>query len=1254
MRLPFIQLSLLFLATVGLQGEPHLDLSRAFLLNADFTADVHNKATNGNDYAGNGGTFDEVAGWDLEKGGWGVAATYSYGHQNTLHGKVVPATDPEGNNEGAALGIVNAWGGFAKYSQSVTLPAGDYLIRFQAFNANSGEETINLSGFVTEEGSEIFSTLSSFPSQQWTEFAVPFTLTETTNGRIQLGLGSANSGSGDKAGLFFHQVELFTDNDDLATYQGLLSTLTNEARSLYDAGGFHLPAGADLAAAIAAAQDPATGQSLASILDAMANLNLAMDELPQAYPPYNRLAAYIGEFEVPIDTYGRTDLIPYRDQLQTAYDNQSWDEARIDAEIARRDDLFYSVALETVSEKKYRVARRIPVDLVESSFPVGYSQAIAGDQHVLVYYDDNKNMTVAYRTLGENSFSTVTLNSRIGWDSHNYVTLIVDNEGYIHISGNMHNVPLVYFRSTRPYDASEFLELNTMVGSLEDNVTYPNFLMTNSGELLFHYRYGWSGNGYEVYNIWNPTTQTWSRFLDEALIDGQGQRNAYMKGPYYEADGYYHLYWVWRGTPDAATNHDFSYARSRDLINWETASGTPVARPMVFGENGLKVDDSATTSGTGILNGVQAHVLDSQNRIVLANMKYDDLGNSQFYLYRLRENGTWEEKRVSNWLYRYNFGGGGSLLFEITMRGLRKLGNGELGLSYSHSQYGDGEFIIDEETLEPIATRAFQFSYPEELNEVTLAGSYARPISANIDQLGPYLMHWETMGANNDRQPPGPLPPANMLEVIELEPFITNAGFENPEIAGSLPTPDEAGWTFAGPSGLAANDSALTSGNEAAPEGSQVAYLEGTASLSQTFADLIPGTTYHVDFAAAQRQSPSQAGETFDLIVDGVVVGNFAPNQGETAYQRFAAGFIAAETSHTVTFAGTNLAGGDNMVFIDDVRLFIANSPAQFSADLLTTTAAHEGEPYQAFLSSLASDPDGDALSFSKLSGPAWLQLTANGVLSGTPSARDAGSNTFTVAVSDGNGGSHQARLEILVYSALQQELANFHFETPATDNFLASPSNAGWTFAGAGVATNGSAFTAGNSEAPEGTQVAYIQGTTSLSQVLSGLTPGTSYQLLFAASQRQNKAGGQPGQTFEVTIGGAVAGSFEPPQALGSYTDYAVTFQAEQTQTTLAFVGTNLNGGDNTIFLDHVRVREIFAPLLPVVDSLSLGANGLVSLSWDSEAGRTYTILYKSDLRDGDWISLKTGIAGSGTLVTEAVSIDPALGKGFFKIRVE
>lgn len=92
------------------------------------------------------------------------------------------------------------------------------------------------------------------------------------------------------------------------------------------------------------------------------------------------------------------------------------------------------------------------------------------------------------------------------------------------------------------------------------------------------------------------------------------------------------------------------------------------------------------------------------------------------------------------------------------------------------------------------------------------------------------------------------------------------------------------------------------------------------------------------------------------------------------------------------------------------------NLPPAFTTDPVVEANATAGSPYTATLADNASDPNsGDVLTFSKISGPAWLSVAANGSLSGTPVTSDIGLNTFSVKVDDGKGGTDQAGLQITV-----------------------------------------------------------------------------------------------------------------------------------------------------------------------------------------------------------------------------------------------
>jgi hypothetical protein len=96
----------------------------------------------------------------------------------------------------------------------------------------------------------------------------------------------------------------------------------------------------------------------------------------------------------------------------------------------------------------------------------------------------------------------------------------------------------------------------------------------------------------------------------------------------------------------------------------------------------------------------------------------------------------------------------------------------------------------------------------------------------------------------------------------------------------------------------------------------------------------------------------------------------------------------------------------------------VPNWAPTFVASSFILAGANAGQSYLGNIATNASDIDKDALTFAKVSGPAWLNVAANGLLSGTPANSDANTNTFVVSVKDTGGLSNTATLFIYVNGA--------------------------------------------------------------------------------------------------------------------------------------------------------------------------------------------------------------------------------------------
>jgi hypothetical protein len=390
-------------------------------------------------------------------------------------------------------------------------------------------------------------------------------------------------------------------------------------------------------------------------------------------------------------------------------------------------------------------------------------------------------------------------------------------------------------------------------------------------------------------------------------------------------------------------------------------------------------------------------------------------------------------------------------------------------------------------------------------------------------------------------QPGQNLSGVNFVNVRLLDSLVPGGGFEMP-VVGSGPTayqynPSGSPWTFTGTSGVSGNGSDFTSGNPDAPEGSQVAFLQETGSFSQV-ANFAAGT-YSLSFLAAQRQIDQASSQTFEVEIDGSVVGTFTP--ADTNYRLYSTdSFTVTAGDHTIAFVGLNPNGSDNTAFIDFVNLHVLTSVDDPGFEMPV----------------VGSGPD--AYRYSPTGSP-W---------------------TFTSPQIPGNG---------------------------------------------AGVSGNGSGFTSGNPNAPQGGQVAFLQGVGStITQTVNFLTAGT-YTLSFLAAQRQIDQANC--QTFEVEIDGTVVGTFTPSDT--SYRPFTTDgFAVTAGLHTIRFVGLDLAGQQDTAFIDAVSVQLLTSVVDGGFETPAVGS-GPTAYQY-SPTGSPWTFISPSVGSNG------AGVAGNGSGFTD------------------
>jgi hypothetical protein len=292
----------------------------------------------------------------------------------------------------------------------------------------------------------------------------------------------------------------------------------------------------------------------------------------------------------------------------------------------------------------------------------GSSVASYGDVQYTAYYDADERVVLAKRTLGSDDWevSRTRYSGKVS-DAHDAISLGVDGKGVLHMAWGGHNRPLLYVHAVRP-GSLELSDTLPMTGRNEARVTYPQFYRLADGDLLFLYRDGESGSGDVMLNRYDVQSGAW-RVVSHPLIAGGGQRNAYMNTLAVDEKGGWHLSWVWRETPDVASNHDVLYAYSPDQgKSWRRSDGTAYSLPIDAGSAEVAWP---VTQGSELINQTSMTV-DGRGRPVVATYWREPGSEVPQFRVVWRDGGRWRMNEVGHRTQPFRLSGGGTRRIPIS------------------------------------------------------------------------------------------------------------------------------------------------------------------------------------------------------------------------------------------------------------------------------------------------------------------------------------------------------------------------------------------------------------------------------------------------------------------------------------------------------------------------------------------------------------------------------------------------------------
>jgi len=273
----------------------------------------------------------------------------------------------------------------------------------------------------------------------------------------------------------------------------------------------------------------------------------------------------------------------------------------------------------------------------------------------VAYYNADQKLVLAKRLIGSDKWQIkISQYQGNANDAHRIISIAVDGDGYLHVSWDHHVNGLRYCKSITP-GSLELTEELPMTGLNEANVTYPEFYKLKNGDLLFLYRDGSSGNGNLVLNRYDVREKKWMQ-IQNGWINGEKQRS-----PYWEMTvdkyGIIHIMWVWRESPDVASNHDLAYAKSRDGgVTWERSDNQKYDLPITekTAEYAARIpENSDLINTTSIAAGDSGDVYD------VHYWRTADSAVPQNRLVYLK-NGRWNTQQISDRKTSFSLSGGGT------------------------------------------------------------------------------------------------------------------------------------------------------------------------------------------------------------------------------------------------------------------------------------------------------------------------------------------------------------------------------------------------------------------------------------------------------------------------------------------------------------------------------------------------------------------------------------------------------------------
>lgn len=439
------------------------------------------------------------------------------------------------------------------------------------------------------------------------------------------------------------------------------------------------------------------------------------------------------------------------------------------------------------------------VGLTSAETTAPLSVLTKGNRQYVAFYDAEGRMRVSQRDVKSTaagndcaSAGTVWTKSKVldgfhsSYDAHRSITMAFDRSGRLHVMGGWHNSALsgdpagevnadrsatgAYYLSGTNGEVSSLERKTTLVNWASDgSMTYPVFYTLPNGNLVLSRRDGQSGSGKLNFYTWNDGAASWSKGDDfnNLAKPGGGVASIYTSNVVRDADGVFHMAWVWRTGADRAEavngnqNSRVSYATTKDFVTWYSAAGVKLPTTLKADDTIALVDD--VPARTGLM--VPALSLDRDGSPLLTYTHHDKPGSGVAKIYASEfSSGTWRVHELTGTgVSGLDADANGTFSVDVGAGALVRHSDARYAVNYSENG-SDGTLWIDTATWKTVGdTRhSMGLAWPG-LTETGMYQQRAADLAGPDSEGRSHVLAWQAYKPNNDQPNGFPVKPQPLL-----------------------------------------------------------------------------------------------------------------------------------------------------------------------------------------------------------------------------------------------------------------------------------------------------------------------------------------------------------------------------------------------------------------------------------------------------------------------------------------------------------